>query len=132
VNKDPMGNLKTEPAIEGVAIIGMSGRFPGAKNLSEFWRNLRDGVESVSFFSDEELESSGIEPSLFCDPHYVKAKALWMTPSHLTRHFLALIQERQKSSTLSTVFFWSVPGRRSKVRAMTRRHTKARSASMPA
>jgi acyl transferase domain-containing protein/acyl carrier protein len=71
-----MGNLKTEPAFEGVAIIGMSGRFPGAKNLSEFWRNLRDGLESVSFFSDEELESSGIEPSLFCDPNYVKAKAV--------------------------------------------------------
>jgi phthiocerol/phenolphthiocerol synthesis type-I polyketide synthase E len=42
-----MGNLKTEPVIEGIAIIGMSGRFPGAKNPDEFWRNLRDGVESV-------------------------------------------------------------------------------------
>jgi acyl transferase domain-containing protein/acyl carrier protein len=71
-----MGNLKTEPAFEGIAIIGMTGRFPGAKNLSDFWRNLRDGVESVSFFSDEELESAGIEPSLFCDPNYVKAKAV--------------------------------------------------------
>ena len=71
-----MGNLKTEPAFEGIGIIGMTGRFPGAKNLSDFWRNLRDGVESVSFFSDEELESSGIEPSLFCNPNYVKAKAV--------------------------------------------------------
>src|SRR3990172_9726095 len=71
-----MGKLKTEPAIEGIAIIGMSGRFPGAKNLSEFWQNLRDGVESVSFFSDEELESSGIDPSLIRDPKYVKAKAV--------------------------------------------------------
>jgi len=71
-----MGKLKTEPAIEGIAIIGMSGRFPGAKNLGEFWRNLKDGVESVSFFSDEELESSGIDPSLLRDPRYVKAKAV--------------------------------------------------------
>jgi non-ribosomal peptide synthase protein (TIGR01720 family) len=35
-----------------VAIIGMAGRFPGASNLDEFWRNLRDGVESVSCSSD--------------------------------------------------------------------------------
>ena len=71
-----MSKLKTEPAIEGIAIIGMAGRFPGAKNLSEFWQNLRDGVESVSFFSDEELESSGIDPFLLRDPKYVKAKAV--------------------------------------------------------
>ena len=35
-----------------VAVIGMSGRFPGARNVEEFWRNLAGGVESVSFFSD--------------------------------------------------------------------------------
>lgn len=33
-----------------IAIIGMSGRFPGAKDLEDFWQNLRDGVESISFF----------------------------------------------------------------------------------
>lgn len=71
-----MSNLRTDASIESIAIIGMSGRFPGAKNLVEFWQNLRDGVESVSFFSDEELESSGIEPSLLGDPNYVKAKAV--------------------------------------------------------
>jgi len=37
---------------DGVAIIGMSCRFPGAKNVDEFWQNLRDGVESISFFSN--------------------------------------------------------------------------------
>jgi acyl transferase domain-containing protein/acyl carrier protein len=69
-------SIKAEPGIEGIAIIGMAGRFPGAKNLAEFWQNLRDGVESVSFFSDEELEASGIEPSLLRDPNYVRAKAV--------------------------------------------------------
>jgi acyl transferase domain-containing protein len=33
----------------------MSCRFPGAKNVDEFWQNLREGVESISFFSDQEL-----------------------------------------------------------------------------
>ncbi|HYP30131.1 MAG TPA: SDR family NAD(P)-dependent oxidoreductase [Blastocatellia bacterium] len=67
---EPESN-NTEGAI---AIIGMSGRFPGAKNLKEFWRNLRDGVESVSFFSDEELRASGVPPELLANPNYVKAR----------------------------------------------------------
>ena len=48
----------TDSISEGVAIIGMSGRFPGAANVDEFWRNLVAGVESISFFSDEELAAS--------------------------------------------------------------------------
>src|SRR5207249_2918671 len=48
----------SESQTESIAIIGLAGRFPGAKNLAEFWRNLRDGVETVSFFQDEELQAS--------------------------------------------------------------------------
>jgi acyl transferase domain-containing protein len=59
-----------------VAIIGMSGRFPGARDVDEFWRNLRDGVESIEFFSDEELEAAGIAPALLRHPNYVKAGAV--------------------------------------------------------
>ena len=61
---------------EGIAIIGMAGRFPGAKNVDEFWQNLRDGVESISFFSEEELESLGIDQSVVRDPRYVKARGV--------------------------------------------------------
>ena len=42
--------------MEGIAIIGMSGRFPGAGNVHAFWDNLVRGVESISRFSDAELE----------------------------------------------------------------------------
>ncbi|WP_439657532.1 SDR family NAD(P)-dependent oxidoreductase [Lentzea sp. HUAS TT2] len=31
-----------------IAVIGISGRFPGARNLDEFWANLLDGVDSVT------------------------------------------------------------------------------------
>ncbi len=41
-----------------IAIIGMAARFPGAPDLATFWRNLRAGVESISFFADDELEIS--------------------------------------------------------------------------
>ncbi len=59
-----------------VAIIGFAGRFPGARNADEFWRNLRDGVESISFFTKEELLSSGVELDLIVEPEYVPAKAI--------------------------------------------------------
>ena len=56
-----------------IAIIGMAGRFPRARDLKEFWQNLRAGVESVRFFSDEELIAAGVAPQVIRDPHYVKA-----------------------------------------------------------
>ena len=37
-----------------IAIIGMAGRFPGAKNLDHFWENLANGVESESPLSESE------------------------------------------------------------------------------
>jgi len=49
----------------------MSGRFPGAKNIGEFWDNLRGGVESITQFSRLELEASGVPPSAFDNPDFV-------------------------------------------------------------
>jgi acyl transferase domain-containing protein/acyl carrier protein len=65
-----------QESLEAIAIVGMSGRFPGAKNLEEFWQNLENGVESVSFFDDDELMQAGIEPNLLNHPNYVKAGAV--------------------------------------------------------
>ncbi len=59
-----------------VAIIGLSGRFPGSSNVEEFWQNLINGKESISFFSDEELLESGIDESLFSNPNYVRARGI--------------------------------------------------------
>ncbi|GAB1543386.1 hypothetical protein NUACC21_60600 [Scytonema sp. NUACC21] len=59
-----------------IAIVGLSGRFPGAKSIDEFWQNLQNGVESISFFSDRELRSSGINSALLSNPNYVKAKGV--------------------------------------------------------
>ncbi|MBD2183505.1 FkbM family methyltransferase [Planktothrix sp. FACHB-1355] len=61
--------------LESIAIVGMAGRFPGAKNVDEFWQNIRDGVESIEFFNDEELLDSGIEPEELQKPNYIKAGA---------------------------------------------------------
>ena len=59
-----------------IAIVGMAGRFPGARTVGEFWRNLRDGVESVRALSEEELIANGVPAAVVARPDYVKAAAV--------------------------------------------------------
>lgn len=59
-----------------IAVIGLAGRFPGAGNVEQFWQNLRDGVESISFFTDEELLAAGVNPALLQNPNFVKARGV--------------------------------------------------------
>jgi acyl transferase domain-containing protein/acyl carrier protein len=56
-----------------IAIIGMSCRFPGAKDIDSFWQKLREGKELISFLTDAEIEPSGVDPAKLDDPNYVKA-----------------------------------------------------------
>lgn len=55
----------------GIAVVGMSGRFPGAKDVAGFWRNIKEGRDCVTRFSPDQLEIpiEGIE-----DGGYVCAK----------------------------------------------------------
>jgi acyl transferase domain-containing protein len=53
-----MDEHNSTSAPEGIAIVGMAGRFPGAGDVDQFWRNLVNGVDSVSRFTDAELEYS--------------------------------------------------------------------------
>ncbi|NEO96275.1 MAG: polyketide synthase, partial [Moorea sp. SIO3G5] len=58
---------------QDIAIIGISGRFPGANDIEQFWHNIKDGVESISLFSEQELLNSGVEKELINKPSYVRA-----------------------------------------------------------
>lgn len=68
------------PGIDGpdldreIAIIGMGVRAPGASDVATFWSNLVNGVESISFFTPEQLIEAGVEPELAHDPSYVPAR----------------------------------------------------------
>lgn len=64
-----------ESADLDIAIIGMACRFPGADDTEAFWRNLQEGVESVTFFTDEELLARGVTAVTLKDISYVKASA---------------------------------------------------------
>jgi acyl transferase domain-containing protein/acyl carrier protein len=70
-----------------IAVIGMSGRFPGAENIDRFWENLEQGVESIAFFSDEELEKEGIQTPLLDNPDYVRAKGIVEKIEYFDAHF---------------------------------------------
>jgi phthiocerol/phenolphthiocerol synthesis type-I polyketide synthase E len=62
-----------EAGPERIAIVGMACRFPGAANVDAFWRNLRDGVESIAFFSPEELRETGFGDGMMSHPDFVPA-----------------------------------------------------------
>jgi 3-oxoacyl-(acyl-carrier-protein) synthase/acyl carrier protein len=70
-----------------IAIIGMAGRFPGASNVEQFWENIKNGVESMSFFSDEELLESGVDSQLLKSPGYIKAKGVLEDIEYFDAHF---------------------------------------------
>ena len=56
-----------------IAIVGMSGRFPGAPNVATYWQNIREGRETIRVFTEQELLAAGERPELLRDPAYVKA-----------------------------------------------------------
>jgi phthiocerol/phenolphthiocerol synthesis type-I polyketide synthase E len=56
-----------------VAIIGMAGRFPGARDVEELWRNLCAGVESISRLSEDEIEPHTLGELPRDSPQFVPA-----------------------------------------------------------
>lgn len=51
-----MRNEPVDVHNNSIAIVGLSGRFPGANNIEEFWDNLIGGVESISFFDGQNAD----------------------------------------------------------------------------
>ena len=72
-----------------VAVIGMAGRFPGANTIQELWEVLKEGRETISFFSKEELDAS-IPEALRNDPLYVKARGIISTAQEFDASFFGL------------------------------------------
>src|SRR3972149_6362499 len=67
-----INNYEGDPS-DHISIVGMTGRFPGAKNLDAFWQNLRDGVESIKFFTAADRAGANLDPALWNNPRYVGA-----------------------------------------------------------
>jgi acyl transferase domain-containing protein len=70
-----MPSSTTHPP-DGIAIVGLSGRFPGAPDVRTFWQNLCAGRESVKVWTDEELLASGATPEMLREPAFVRARGV--------------------------------------------------------
>ncbi|MEV0256061.1 SDR family oxidoreductase [Streptomyces sp. NPDC050732] len=57
-----------------IAVIGMHGRFPGARDCDELWQRISAGDDCVGFYSDEELRAAGVTDELLGDGRYVKSR----------------------------------------------------------
>jgi amino acid adenylation domain-containing protein/natural product biosynthesis luciferase-like monooxygenase protein len=63
--------------LDGIAIVGLAGRFPGARDTAQFWKNLVGGVESIRFFSDDDFRRAGLDPAILAkEPDFVRARSV--------------------------------------------------------
>lgn len=58
-----------------IAVVGMAGRYPGARNIREFWNNLMEGRESISHFSLEEIDHAVPAEDRF-HPNYGRSRGV--------------------------------------------------------
>jgi acyl transferase domain-containing protein/acyl carrier protein len=68
-----MSDSAARENLDAIAIIGMTGRFPDADNVEQYWENLCAGHESIKFFTDDELASAGVKAAAINHSNYVKA-----------------------------------------------------------
>lgn len=85
-----MSHEETREELDGIAVIGMAVRVPGARNLETFWHNLRNGVESVATFTDEELLASGFSLETIRNPDFVRAKGILEAPEMFDAAFFGI------------------------------------------
>jgi amino acid adenylation domain-containing protein len=57
-----------------IAVVAMTGRFPGAADLAELWDLLAEGREGITFFGEDELLAAGVPRENLADPRYVRAR----------------------------------------------------------
>ncbi len=73
-----------------VAVIGLACRFPGADDPAELWRNVRDGVESITFFGADELRALGVPAATVARPDYVPARGVLREVERFDAEFFGL------------------------------------------
>ncbi len=71
-----MAEPQAEPLFEPIAVIGMAGRFPGAADVDQLWRNLCAGHVAITRFTAQELAAAGVPADVAADPLYVPAKGV--------------------------------------------------------
>ncbi|MBL4673395.1 MAG: hypothetical protein JKX81_14145, partial [Arenicella sp.] len=80
-------NIETSRTGFEIAVVGMSGVFPGAIDVNEFWQQILAGSKSVSVLSDEELKEAGVHPDLLAMDNFIKAKGVFPNIEYFDARF---------------------------------------------
>ena len=71
---DQRDHAKAQIPNRKIAVIGMSGVFPGASTVAEYWDNRFAGLDSIRRFTRDELLDAGFDEATIDDPRYVNAR----------------------------------------------------------
>ncbi|WP_420574974.1 amino acid adenylation domain-containing protein [Kordia sp.] len=91
-----------------IAVIGMAIKTPGANNVKEFWNNLKGGVESLKYFTDEELEKAGVSKNVLEDENYVKAGFFMDGKENFDSSFFGYLPDEAKVMDPQTRIFHEI------------------------
>ncbi len=72
--------------MEGIAVVGMAGRFPKARTVEEFWTNLAEGRDCFSRFSVDDVVSAGVPKNIAASAHYVRRSPVVDDPASFDTH----------------------------------------------
>ncbi|MBS1600362.1 MAG: amino acid adenylation domain-containing protein [Bacteroidetes bacterium] len=89
ISKTKNKNRRKDIQNGDVAVIGMAGRFPGANTIDELWNILKEGRETISFFTKEELDPF-IPFETKNDPDYVRARGIIDHPGEFDAAFFGI------------------------------------------
>src|SRR5579875_1289723 len=100
---------RSKPAVQGssIAIIRYSGRFPGARDVKEYWENLRGGVESIRRLTEEEVRAAGVPEEVVKNSNYVRARGVLGDVDLFDARFFGFTRAKPRSPIRSSGCFWS-------------------------
>ena len=105
-----------------VAIIGMAGRFPDARNLDEFWRNISSGIEVLDTVTEAEMDACRCAERVCVRIRISCQSALRLrAQTFSTPVFLGCRLAKRKFLILNSAFSSNARGRHSKTRAIRQR-----------
>ncbi len=104
LNTDPANSLVEPDTNTGIAIIGLAGRFLGARNATEFWVNLEAGRQSIRDVSTEEYLAAGGDPAALHDPYLVWVESDFLGIDCFDAKFFASGEVGDTASGLLLIF----------------------------
>ncbi|WP_326525278.1 type I polyketide synthase [Sphingomonas sp.] len=69
--RDELRQGGQDEPLEPIAVLAMTGRFPGAPSVAELWEALCAGKDCISDLTAEDLAADGVDPAVLTMPDFV-------------------------------------------------------------